>query len=132
MDRQKYTGAIVKSSDIAELKTLSPMFSLSDAKCIINMPFPFSERAECSADGLNFKLIHEMVGHNRTDGRTHGCSLDLFINFCLGRGNRCFQAELLSWVMYRMNMDVLMWSSVSCSNFIFDDGDGWVHWYRFK
>ena len=31
-------------------------------------------------DGFGFKLFYEQVGHNWTDGGTHSCPIDLFIN----------------------------------------------------
>ena len=34
---------------------------------------------EDNADGLGFTLFSEEIGYNVTDGRNHGCTMDLFI-----------------------------------------------------
>ena len=49
---------------------------------------------EGSAKGFTFKLLHEQVGNERADGRTHGCTMGLFIILNLEEEVSIFKAEL--------------------------------------
>ena len=46
------------------------------------------------AKSFNFKILHEQVGNERADGRTHGCTMDLFIILTLEEEVSIFKKEL--------------------------------------
>ena len=43
---------------------------------------------------FDLKLSHEEVGYEGTDGRTHGCTMELFIKLTLEEEVCVFKAEL--------------------------------------
>ena len=45
-------------------------------------------------DGLDFQLFHEQLGHNGTDGRTHGYLLYVLIILTFEEEIGIFKAEL--------------------------------------
>ena len=46
------------------------------------------------AVGFDFKLLHEQVGNEGTDGRTHGSTMDLFLILTLEEEVCVFKAKL--------------------------------------
>ena len=44
--------------------------------------------------GFDLKLLHEQVGYERTNGGTHGSTMDLFIKLTLEEEVCVFKAEL--------------------------------------
>ena len=45
-------------------------------------------------EGFGFKLFYEQVGYEGADGRTHGCTMNLFIILTLEEVVGVFEAEL--------------------------------------
>ena len=66
------------------LQELLAMFHLSDEKGVIHIPKPKPWWIVGSADGFGFKLLHEQVGYNGTDGGNPWLHNDMFIIFTLG------------------------------------------------
>ena len=57
-------------------------------------PHPYSRRVYSWINDLDFKILHEEVGHNGADGRPHSCSLQLFKESALKLEVTGLQAEL--------------------------------------
>ena len=70
------------------------MFCLLDDQGVIHKPYPKAGRVEGWLEGFDFKLFHEKVGYEGTNGGTHGCTMDLFIVLTLEEEVGVFEAEL--------------------------------------
>ena len=51
-------------------------------------------RVGTGTKGFDLKLFHVQVGYEGTDGRTHSCTMDLFIKLTLEEEACVFKAEL--------------------------------------
>ena len=73
------------------------MFCLVDDKGVIHIFKPKPWWIGSSADGFGFKLFHEQVSYNGTNGRTLGCTMDLFIIPTMEKEIGIIQAEFLQY-----------------------------------
>ena len=71
---------------------MSPVFCLLDDKWVINIPFHIPGGLIAVLMALLSKSSRLVT--NRTNGRTHGCSMDLLITLTLEEEICVFEAEL--------------------------------------
>ena len=70
------------------------MLCLIDDKGVIYKPEPMGRGVGEGDEGFDFKLFHKDVCYEGTDGRSHGCTLYLFIILTLGEEVGVCKAEL--------------------------------------
>ena len=70
-----------------------------------------------SAKGFNLKVFYEQVGNEETHGRTHGCTMDLFIILTLEEKVSVFKTKLRKVTICWIDIWVLCGSVGSCESF---------------
>ena len=79
-------------------------------------------------EGFDFKLFHEKVGYEGTDGGFHGCTMDLFIVLILEEEVDVFEAELKECdYLWNGHLGSLEKGGVLGES-LFYYIDCWVHW----